>query len=434
VSDLSTKTVCVVDNGLFVDFARLLGKTFKKVYYTSPWKSSFPTTQKVCVGRDFPEIERINFPLKKADSIDLWVFFDLYHADEQQFLIDHGARVWGARWGEEFELYRWQFKQYLKRIGLPVQPVEHVIGIDALRELLKRSGNKHVKTSFVRGDFETFHHLKFKLTEPRLDEIEHVLGPFKDDYEFIVEDDIPKAIEIGYDGFTIDGQFPSHSMQAFEIKDVGMLGMTVPYKSLAKPILEVNDKLVDAFRGHKYRSFFCSEIRYTKDHTPFFIDPCCRLGTPSNELLQHLFEGWPQVLWHGAEGELKSPTVKAKFGCLIVLHSEWAVSDWQTIHYPKSIDEFVKLRFHSRHKGVDCIPPQTPGLADLGGVVGTGDTVLEAIETAVERARQVEGHQLEFDVEAIPRAIKVVEEAEKYGIHFTSVMPSPKQLTDLVVV
>ena len=78
-------------------------------------------------------------------------------------------------------------------MGLPVQHCEHIIGIDKLRETLKKVKNVFVKTSFIRGDFETFRHDSYSLSEPRLDEIEQVLGPLKRNYEFVVEDEIPDA-------------------------------------------------------------------------------------------------------------------------------------------------------------------------------------------------------------------------------------------------
>lgn len=431
--NLKEKTICVVDNGLFVSFARMLAKGFKKVYYYTPWQSSFPRSQSLRVGDGFDDIERVNFPLDKADEIDLWVFLDLYHADLQVYLEDKGARVWGARHGEELELNRWAFKQYLKGVGLPVQPIERIYGMAFLREHLRKVKDKFVKTSFVRGDFETFRHETYALSEPRLDELEHVLGPVKKDYEFIVEDEIPDAVEVGYDGFSVDGQFPDHAMMAYEIKDCGMIGTALPNPRLAAPVLEVNRKITPALKGYRYRGFISTEIRYSKDKKPYFIDPCCRLGTPSNELLQELFDGWPQVLWDGAEGKLTSPTVKAKFAVMAVVHSEWAVNDWQTLHFPRSIDPFVKLRFHSRIDGKDCVAPQAVGLPDLGGVVGSGNTLVDAIKQCVERAKQIKGFQVHVDLHAIDKAIEVIRKGEERDIHFTSSpLPSVEVLKRLV--
>lgn len=427
--NLKTKTICVVDNGLFVSFARMLAKGFKKTYYYSPWQSSFPRSQQLMVGDGFDDIERINFPLDKADEIDLWVFLDLYQSDLQIFLESKGAKVWGARKGEELELYRWEFKQYLKKLGLPVQPCAHIRGFKALRSHLAGVKNKFVKTSFVRGDFETFRHDSIEVSEPRLDELEHTLGPLKTDYEFIVEDEICDAVEVGYDGFTVDGQFPSHAMMAYEVKDCGMIGVALEYRNLAKPVVEVNEKIKGTLKSYNYRGFISTEIRYTRDRKPFFIDPCCRLGTPSNELLQVLFDGWPEVVWNGAEGKLTSPKVCNKFAVMAVIHSEWAVNDWVCLHYPKVLDEYVSLRFHTRISGKDYVAPQPVGLPDLGGIVGSGQSLLEAVKSCKERAELIKGFQVKVSLDSIDKALDVIKEGEKFGIKFGSdALPTAEQV------
>src|SRR5689334_15330386 len=112
--NLKNKTVCFVDNGLFVSFARHVAKEFGKAFYYVPYAGAFVQSRSLVVGDGFDEIERILNPLERIDEIDLWVFLDLYHSDLQMFLDSHGARVFGARKGEEMELRRWEFKKYLK--------------------------------------------------------------------------------------------------------------------------------------------------------------------------------------------------------------------------------------------------------------------------------------------------------------------------------
>lgn len=427
-TELKTKTVCFVDNGLFVSFVRKMAPAFRKCYYHNPWACAFPTSKMLAVGEGFPEIEKLKFPLDKADEIDLWVFLDLNQGDLQSYLESHGARVWGGRHGEELELYRWEFKAYLKRLGLPVQNVEKVVGMAKLREHLAKVENKFVKTSLVRGDFESFRHDNYELSEPRLDELEHLLGPLKNGYEFIVEDELPDAVEVGYDGFSVDGQFPSHCMMAYEVKDVGMIGVVKKNEELAVPVKEVNNKLIKTLAAYNYRGFLSTEIRYTRDKKPYFIDPCCRLGTPSNELLQELFDGWPKTLWHGAVGELVSPTPKAKFGVLAVIHSEWATENWASLHYPKELDPFVKLRFHTRIEGHDYCVPQSIGLPDVGCVVATGATLLEAIKLCKERAGQIKGYQVHVSLESIDKAMETIEKGEKMGVMFSPNLPTREQV------
>jgi hypothetical protein len=153
------------------------------------------------------------------------------------------------------------------------------------------------------------------------------------------------------------------------------------------------------------------------------------LGTPSNELLQELFDGWPETLWHGAEGRLVSPKPKAKFGCLAVIHSEWAVNDWQSLKYPRELDKAVKLRFHSRIGGKDYVAPQIVGIPDLGCVVGTGNTLLAAISECKQRASEIKGFQVEVSLGSIDKALDVIKEGEKLGVRFgDQPLPSAEQV------
>lgn len=417
--DLKNKTVCFVDNGLFVSFCRNVAPAFGRALYYKPFQSAFPRTNDLAPGRGFEELEWCEQPLLEADKIDLWVFLDLYQSGLQCFLRKHGARVWGAGRGEELELNRWEFKEKLKELGLPVQHCKHLCGIEELRSYLKSSkGTKYVKTSYVRGDFETFKSDSYAIVEPRIDELAHVLGAKKDHYEFIVEDEIPDAIEVGYDGFTIDGGFPTQAMMAYEIKDCGMIGTVKSYDKLAEPVKLVNSKTAPLFKQDNYRGFFCTEIRFTKKREAFFIDPCCRLGTPSNELLQSLFDDWAEVLWNGAEGQVFTPKVKARFGCLAMIVSEWATNDWLMVHYPKELDSSVKLRFHVRQKDRNYVVPQIIGIPDVGCVVGTGDTLEKAVKDCKEKAKEVKGFQVHVKTEAIDEGLEVIKQGESFGIKF----------------
>jgi hypothetical protein len=417
--NLKTKTVCIVDNGLFVSFARTIAKGFGRTLYHKPFQSAFPRTNDLAPGRGFPELEWCEQPLLEADDIDLWVFLDLYQSGLQTYLREHGARVWGAGVGEDIELHRWEFKEKLKELGLPVQHCEHIRGMDDLRRYLKsHKGVCFVKTSFVRGDFETFKCENYNIVEPRLDELAHTLGIKKDTYEFIVEDEIPDAVEIGFDGFTINGEYPKTAMMAYEVKDAGMIGAVKTYDSLAEPVKLINTKMRPLFKDSSYQGFFCTEIRYTKSKQAYFIDPCCRLGTPSNELLQELFDDWPNVVWSGAEGLLVTPKTKARFGCLAIIKSEWATNDWLSLTYPRTLDDYVKLRFHVRKGSKDYIVPQVIGMPDVGVVVGTGDSLNAAIAQCKQRAKEVKGFQVEIKLDSLDEAVDIITQGEKLGIRF----------------
>src|SRR5262249_35501155 len=150
---------------------------------------------------------------------------------------------------------------------------------------------------------------------------------------------------------------------------------------------------------------------------PYLIDPCCRLGSPSNELLQELFSGWGMVLWDGAEGRMTSPKVEYKYGAIIMVYSEEGDKLWQPLEYPPELDRWVKLRnAYALGKKRYSVPQRQAG--NLAGVVGVGDTLERAYTHSKSNAEKVEGQLLEVSTEALDKGLETIKEGEKYGIKF----------------
>ena len=55
-----SKSVCVVDMGLFVELAIKLSESFGQVYYTSPWQEAFPSSRQTEVGEGLAGVDRID--------------------------------------------------------------------------------------------------------------------------------------------------------------------------------------------------------------------------------------------------------------------------------------------------------------------------------------------------------------------------------------
>lgn len=437
MTNLSDKVVCVVDNGLFTGFARKLAPAFKKVLYYMPWQSAFPKSRQLVVGEGFPEIERVpsNIRYRKAggetsgrhwtrlkDAVDLWAFLDVFHADLQWELSNEGRRVWGARDAEELELYRWEARAVFKRLGLPVLPAELVVGMKALREHLKTAQPpKFIKQSFTRGDWETWEFKGYPQAERRLEQMEYDLGPIKDDYEFIVEDalDFP---EFGYDGAVIDNQFLYPAMLAPEVKGLGMVGRIIQSAAELPPgLASVNGRLAPEFARLSYRGFFSSEVR-----RDVLLDPCCRLGSPSNELLQELIGNWPEIMWEGAGGRLVPARVLHRYGAVAMAYAEDSGQNWQELFYPPALDPWVKLRNPLRVGARKFAVPQGAP-QNLAGIVGVGSSLLEAIGNLAEHAAQVKGDHIDIALPSMWDALDILQAAEGKGIRFGP-LPSPAEL------
>lgn len=435
---LKDKVVCVVDNGLFTAFARKIAPAFGKVLYYMPWQGAFPKSRQMVVGQGFPEIERVPSTIRYRpaggeasgrhwtrlkDRVDLWVFLDVFHADLQWELANEGRRVWGARDAEELELYRWEARQVFRRLGMPVLPAELVVGMPALRaHLQKAKAPKFIKQSFTRGDWETWQFKGYPQAERRLEQMEYDLGPIKEDYEFIVEDPLEWP-EFGYDGANVDGDFMYPAMLAPEVKGMGMVGKVVMSAAeLPAGLRSVNEKLAPEFRRLGYRGNFSSEVR--KD---VLLDPCTRLGSPSNELLQELLGNWPEVLWEGAGGHLVPPKVLHRYGAVVMAYAEDSGQNYQELFYPPRIDSRVKLRnplrIGSRNFAVPQGAPQ-----NLAGIAGVGGTLLEAIVDACDKARQLDGDHVDLALASMWDALKILERGEKFGIRFTDRLPTAEEL------
>lgn len=414
--DYETKSVLVYDNGLFVELAATLAKDFGKVYYYSPWQSAFPKSNAMLVGQGIPGVERVNEFEDHIDDTDLFVFPDVYAGALQRHLAGMGKRVWGSRMGEDLELDRMASKAYLQKLGVPIGKYTRVKGLTQLRAQLKLYGDQWVKVSCTRGDFESFHSKNYKNIEPRLDELEHNLGAKKHTQEFIVEDGINDAVEIGYDGYTVNGDFPDAAMIGVEVKDKGYIGHFVPASQMPDQITEINRVLYEALESFQYRNFLSMEMRITKDGTPWVIDPCCRMGSPPGELVQIMYTNLADIFWHGADGLLVNPIPAAEWGAELLIHSAWADKNWQAIQFPKELRDHIKLRNLTVINREYYVVPQAVGLPEIGAVVATGNTVEEAMEKVKEVAEQIDGYFLDLFPDCLEDAQTEIATLKEYGI------------------
>lgn len=427
MSDLSSKTILVRDYGLFVTWAQKLTEYFGRVLYYCPFKTAFPRSQQYVIGTGLNGVERITNFWDHVEETDIFFFPDVYDGDLQVFLRELGKPVWGAAKGEDLELLRWQTKMFLKKdLNLPVQPVERIIGIEELRAYLMDTEDKYVKISMLRGDFETFRHDNYELSEPILDDIESKLGPYKFTKEFIVEDAIDDAVEVGYDGFTIDGRYPDPGMFGFEIKDVAYIGVVRPYGKLPKQVLSVNDALSPVFEAYNYRGFWSSEIRVPKDGKPYLTDPCCRAGSPPSELYQEMFSNWGDIIWSGAHGEIVKPLPVGRFGVEVLIHSQWADQHWQAVYVEPEVRPFVKLRNACQVGDTLYVAPQVVGLPEIGAIVAVDDSLLGAIKKVKSYCEGVTGYSIDLNLDRIAEAVQTIDEAKNFGITFSE-EPLPTQ-------
>lgn len=428
--DLSTKRVLVYDDGLFTGLTWYLAKHFGEVMYFTQWQKANPTQMDMIPGSDYEEFVRVRDFWDVWKSVDLFVFPDCFHDDLQLHLQEQGKRVWGSRKGVTLEMDRWKTKQLLKELGLPVQPCQQINGLDRLISVLKEKENCFVKMSRWRGDMESWHHINMELSGPRMDELAFRFGPFKNEVVFVVEDEIPTNLEVGYDGINIDGQWPDFAMQGYEAKDSGLLAAVMPYKELPELVRYVNEKLAPTFKKYQYRNFFSSEIRVSKDNKPYLIDCTTRQPSPSGEIQIALYENLGEIMWHGSAGEMVPIKTSGKFAAEAMIYSDWAHKHWMTVEVDEKVQPYVTL-FNSANVSdtVEAIVPMMQDLAvvsnEIGAVIGIGDTLDEAVKHLKENAEGVTGMGVEIKTDALARVIQEIEEAQKKGMKFSD-KPLPK--------
>lgn len=435
---LKTKRVRFYDNGLFHGFARHIAPQFAYADYWTPWANENPSQKQTRLGEGFPELKRVNYADDDEDKVDLHAFLDLFHADRARRLRRQGKRVWAAGTSEAVELDRIGFREWAKIHGFPMAPATLVTGTDELRrELLKH------KTAWVkmadghnRGDGETWKWKGDHIGTPRLDEKIYDAGAFKSSTKYLVEEEIKDAIELGEDLTNVCGAWPDHIMQGMEVKGLGTVGIVKPYAQLPDCLKRFNEKLSKVFAQDKASTFFCMEGLYTQARKYYPMDPCVRLGSPSNELLGSLFtpESLARMLWDGASGEGLPPAKMtswkpaAKYGIVTMAYNEQSGKNWMPLSYPKEADPWVYLRNpYSLNGKRYAVPQGSP--TNLAGVVGIGDSLLDAARNMAKHAKMIDGNSLEIATDALAKMLEIIKKSNAWGATFTTEpLPSAEEL------
>ena len=416
--DYSTKSVCVVDSGVFAEIARSLSKSFGKVYYTSHWMTDYPSSYKTELGEGFPEYERVDDIWGIVDDVDLFVFTDLHQGELQLYLADQGKRVFGSRNGDELECDRTDAKEHFKELGIPQAPYEVVKGMDALRKYIKSRGEDKlwIKINRTRGDTETFCVEGYELAKSRLDLMEAEYGPIADTREFTVEDNLPDTFDIAIDTYCIDGQYPSKAALGVEQKDQGYVCVVKDWDAMPPKLVSIYDKLSPTLEKFQYRNLFALESRVGKGGI-WLADPCCRFGSPVSELELEMIENLPEIMWEGAAGNLVEPKYKAKYGCEVLIKSQWAPTKPMLIQFPEEYRDQIKLRYAAKFGNETWILPQDSG-EEVGAIVAYGKSLEDCMAEVNEIGEQVKGTQLEITCGSMDVLNGNLKDLASWGISF----------------
>lgn len=411
-----TKSVAVVDNGLFSELAIKLSESFGKVFYTSPWVSDLPSSTQTEIGEGFPSFERVKDIWEIIDEVDLFVFTDLHQGPLQEYLEKRGKRVWGSRNGDELETDRVAAKSYFKTLGLPQAPYEVVKGMVALRSYLKgRDGEKlWVKISLTRGDTETFPVDRYDLVKNFLDTMEANLGPAAEHMEFIVEEHLEGSLDVAIDTYSIDGKFPSVAALGAEHKDEAYVCAVKKWNEMPAQLVDFYETLSPTLKNFGYRSMLSLESR-VRQNEAWLCDPCCRCGSPPFELQMEMITNLPDILWNGADGKMVEPVYAAKYGVELIAKSDWAEQHPLLVEFPEGYRDQIKFRHATQYGSETWVMPQRAEPL-IAAIVTSGDSLDACFAEAVEIGKQIKGCKVEVPGKAVSELKDNISKLLEWGI------------------
>ena len=393
--NLSTKSACIVDNGIFSELATTLAESFGKVYYTSPWVSDFPSSHQTELGEGFAEFDRIPDIWEVVDDVDLFIFPDLYQGPLQMYLVDKGKRVFGARNGDELENFRGEAKQRFDELGILQAPYEVVKGIDNLRKYLKSRGSDKVwvKISLTRKDTETFPSVNYELVKNRIDQLQADLGPMANNMQFLVEDDLPETLDVAIDTLCSDGMYPDTVVIGNEVKGEAYLGAVKKWADIPTQLTDVYAAVASELKEFQYRCLLSLESRCDASKV-WLCDPCCRAGSPPLELQLNWITNLAEVMWEAADGKMIEPEYDGKYGFELIIHSDWATKHPLRLEFPEKYRRQLKFRYASQFEDGLWIMPQDGG-PRIAAAVASGDDIEALFEECKEIAGSLNGIQVE---------------------------------------
>lgn len=382
MKDISQVTCCVVDFGLFLPVAQRLSYDYKRVLYHNPCAiKGFPKLADSIIGDGIENIEVVEEFWSEIKEIDLFVFYDLGQTELQLFLEGIGKSVWGARAGNRLETNRKRFLDTLGEVGLEVPEFETINGLANLRIYLKDKTDKYVKISKYRGDMETTHWRDYESDSGWLDSLAVKFGPAQDLMPFLVFEPIDAETEVGADTYNINGRWPSLMIHGHEDKDKSYFGAVTPFADMPDCIQETMEAFSPVLARERYRAAWSMETR-----KGIFTDATTRGGLPSTATQLNTWKNFPDIVWHGANGELLEPEPAYLFSAECILSIKGRKDEWRRAKIKDELAQFIKLSGCCHIDGAVCFPADGNNDEDVGWLQAGGDTMEEAIERMHEHA------------------------------------------------
>lgn len=418
MTDLTTKTALIWDaGGDFTHIAEAIAPEYARVLYYVPWESSFSTAKGLLPGIGLEGIERVADFFEYLDDADILIFTDVGNYGLIDWLRAQGKPVFGCGGAGKYETDRLLLKLLCKDIGIDTAEAIPVRGLKGLRAVLETNEDLFVKLSYLRGESETRKHTSILHSEDWLNRLATSLGPYRELADFLIEvpihdnDEDGPCVEIGFDSWCGDGQFPEQMLFGYELKDSAFVGCV---GTLPERMATIRDKLSTALNRVGYRGAISTETRETEAGS-FLIDLTLRFPSPPSELQSKLVANLGEVVWDVAHGARPQPKYRCRYGAQIVVKSP----DFQEHPIPLEIGrpELVAIHGHCIIDGQDYAVSVSE-IEEMAGAIGMGDTLEEAIREAYEGAESIKGEGVRYDSGALNKALECVREGEKLDLTF----------------
>lgn len=407
--------LCLDSQGIHVEIAAGLIKGGNKVKFYTSWEADLKF-EYYAAGKGFEGLDKVLYPADWYEWADCIVNFDVSSQDEIAFLrkIYPKKSIYGAGNGAKIEQDRWIFKKILRDVGLSVKKAEKIKGISNLRKHLQTNKDKYVKINIFRGDIESFYAKDFSSVEMILDEIETAFGPFKEDYDFIVEDMIKSEVEIGFDGFFNGNEFLKPYIIGYEWKKMFYLGRVTD--TLPRQMQETLDKMLPVFKKVDYRGAISTEEKIVSKKEHYFIDLCARLPSPLCALYPEYILNWPEVVYKLGKKENVKLDIKHKYLGSMPLNSYHGMDNWTKIDLDPKDRDHIKFYCVAQNNGHYY---SIKGCEKIAIVVAGGNTVDEVLDLLKKYAEKVDAFGLDKDaVSGIDHIKDKIKQGESLGISF----------------
>lgn len=418
MSETSDKTILFWDSGGdYVHIAEAVVPEFASTLLYIPWESSFSTSKGLLAGTGLDGIEKVSDFWEHVDRADLIVFTDVGNYGLMEWLRARGKAVFGCGNGGKLETDRVKLKEACAHLNIDAAESAPVHGIENLVKILKKYDDLYVKISYMRGEGETFHHQTWMSTEDRLHDLALRMGPYKALAQFVIETPIEDGdgpcVEIGFDTFCSDGVFPDEVLYGYESKDAAYVGCV---GSLPERLAGTRDKLSPLLREVGYRGALSTETREV-DSGSYLVDLTCRFPSPPSELMSKMIENLGEVIWQVANGEKPTPEYRFKYGAQIVLRSDWFQEHPLAIKIGRP--DRTAIHGHCVVNGQDYAVSVSE-ISEMGGAIGMGDSMGDAIAEAYEVVETIEGADVKWDGSALSKTLEAIKDGQSLGIEWST--------------